>query len=95
MKINMRKCWVYNCGLINYQAAWNWQKNLQQERTVDRALNDVLILLEHPPVYTLGTGSSLEFVKFDLDRANYDIYRIDRGVKLPTIVPVKLLGIQF
>ncbi|MBD1941168.1 lipoyl(octanoyl) transferase, partial [Coleofasciculus sp. FACHB-712] len=48
-----------------YSAAWDWQRSLVSERINDPSLADALILLEHPPVYTLGQGASLEFLKFD------------------------------
>lgn len=88
----MRECWVYNCGLLNYQAAWDWQKKLQQERIADRGVNDVLILLEHPPVYTLGTGASLEFVNFDYTGSQSEIHRIDRGGEVTYHCPGQIVG---
>jgi lipoyl(octanoyl) transferase len=70
---------IYNCGVIPYLEAWNWQKSLQQERMEDPTLNDVLILVEHPAVYTLGEGATLDNIKFDLADPNYAVYRIERG----------------
>ncbi len=74
-----RKCLLYNCGEIDYQSAWIWQKSLQQERIKDPEIADALVMLEHPPVYTLGTGSSLEFLKFDHLETEYELYRVERG----------------
>ena len=74
-----RKCLLYNCGEIDYQSAWIWQKSLQQERIKDPEIADALVILEHPPVYTLGTGSSLEFLKFDHLETEYELYRVERG----------------
>jgi lipoyl(octanoyl) transferase len=88
----MRECWVYHGGLVNYQEAWDWQKSLRAERMANQTLNDVLILLEHPPVYTLGTGSSLEFVKFDYTAANYEIHRIERGGEVTYHCPGQIVG---
>jgi lipoyl(octanoyl) transferase len=78
--------------LINYQQAWDWQKLLQQESMLDRSLNDVLILLEHPPVYTLGTGSSLEFVKFDPVGSEYEMHRSERGGEVTYHCPGQIVG---
>jgi lipoyl(octanoyl) transferase len=88
----MRECLVYNCDLIKYQEAWDWQKSLQQERIQDRSLKDVLILLEHPPVYTLGTGSSLEFIKFDPIASEYELYRSERGGEVTYHCPGQIVG---
>ena len=38
---------------IPYAEAWTLQKQLQEERIAERQ-GDVLLLLEHSPVYTLG-----------------------------------------
>jgi lipoyl(octanoyl) transferase len=74
-----RECSLYNCGKIDYQTAWIWQKSLQKERMIDPDKSDALVILEHPPVYTLGTGSSLEFLKFDHQETEYELYRVERG----------------
>lgn len=55
------------------------QRDLVARRIENFNLKDVLILLEHPAVYTLGTGAKLDFIKFDLDRSDYEVYRIERG----------------
>jgi lipoyl(octanoyl) transferase len=76
---NKRECLLYNCGEIDYQTAWIWQKSLQQERIRDPNIADALVMLEHPSVYTLGTGSSLDFLKFDHLETEYELYRVERG----------------
>lgn len=40
---------------------------------------DTLIILQHHPVYTLGTGSSEEYLNFDIKNAPHDVYRTERG----------------
>jgi lipoyl(octanoyl) transferase len=79
LSVKKRECLVYNCGEIDYQTAWIWQKSLQQERITNPDLTDALVILEHLPVYTLGTGSSLEFLKFDHLETEYELYRVERG----------------
>ncbi len=74
----MNEIWVYKLGLTPYQRAWDLQKQWQQKLIADPHHPDVLLLLEHPPVYTLGTGSSLEFIKFGAD-AGYELHRSERG----------------
>lgn len=41
--------------------------------------SDTLILLQHPPVYTMGTGSSEDYLNFELKNAPFDVYRTERG----------------
>lgn len=47
-----------------YQRAWDLQHALADARRRDMEVPDALVLLEHEPVYTLGTASSLEHVLF-------------------------------
>jgi lipoyl(octanoyl) transferase len=86
-----RECLLYNCGEIDYQTAWIWQKSLQQERIKDAKIADALVILEHPPVYTLGTGSSLEFLKFDHLETEYELYRVERGGEVTYHCPGQLV----
>jgi len=87
-----RRCWLFNQEIVDYKVAWEWQRSLLAERRDDPSLEDVLILLEHPPVYTLGTGSSLNFIKFDLDKSDYQVYRIERGGEVTYHCPGQLVG---
>jgi lipoyl(octanoyl) transferase len=90
--ISFHECYLYNFEIVDYQTAWTWQKALQQERTIDANLPDVLILLEHPAVYTLGTGASLEFLKFDPEQAEYELYRVERGGEVTYHCPGQIVG---
>lgn len=87
-----RRCLLYNQGLIPYPIAWDWQKKLLQERINKPDLEDVLILLSHPPIYTLGQGASLEFLKFDLDKNAEKVYRVERGGEVTYHCPGQLVG---
>ncbi|MBW4623828.1 MAG: lipoyl(octanoyl) transferase LipB [Cyanosarcina radialis HA8281-LM2] len=58
------QCWLYDRPQMPYAEALEWQRSLVRSRLQDPQLDDVLILLEHPPVYTLGQGASLDFLKF-------------------------------
>ena len=87
-----RECLLYNCGKIDYQTAWIWQKSLQQERIKDVTIPDALMILEHSPVYTLGTGSSLEFLKFDHLETEYELYRVERGGEVTYHCPGQLVA---
>jgi lipoyl(octanoyl) transferase len=86
----MNEVQVYKLGLTPYQTAWDLQKQWQQKLIADSSHPDVLMLLEHPPVYTLGTGSSLEFVKFDVD-AGYELHRSERGGEVTYHCPGQLV----
>lgn len=38
-----------------------------------------LTLLQHPPVYTLGSGATLDHLKFDPDHPPHPLFRVERG----------------
>ena len=76
-----RPCWLYQLGLVDYQKAWDWQRQLVCDRIHNPQLPDTLLLLEHPPVYTLGQGASLDFLKFNPDQSDYALHRIEREVE--------------
>lgn len=70
--------------LIPYDQAWSWQKQRVAElcaaaADADCDTRDTVFLLQHPPVYTLGAGSSEEHVKFDLQQPPHPLYRTERG----------------
>ena len=60
--------------------AWLWQKDLVAERCSVRELaEDTLLLLQHPPVYTLGAGSTTDHLRFDPASPPHPLYRTERG----------------
>lgn len=69
--------------LVPYGKAWDWQKKIVREKKalIEKKEDclDTLIILQHLPVYTLGTGSSEEYLNFDIKDAPYDVYRTERG----------------
>jgi lipoyl(octanoyl) transferase len=79
-----RTCLLYQCDRpMPYLEIWQWQKQLVAERKQAKRdgkyLPDALILVEHPAVYTLGQGSSLEFLKFNPEDPHIECHRIERG----------------
>ena len=40
-------------GLLDYEQAWQWQRQLHAQRVAGE-IDDTALLLEHPPVYTAG-----------------------------------------
>src|SRR4028119_633 len=87
-----RQCLLDNQGLVPYAVAWAQQRSLVTERIKDPSLDDVLLLLEHPPVYTLGQGATLEFVKFDPTQEPWEVHRVERGGEVTYHCPGQLVG---
>ncbi|XP_042405638.1 octanoyltransferase LIP2p, chloroplastic-like [Zingiber officinale] len=80
-----RRCKYFDMHkqVVPYTEAWSWQKSIVARRQTlarkDEDNSDMLLVLQHPPVYTLGTGSSEEHLNFDIQDSPYDVYRTERG----------------
>jgi lipoyl(octanoyl) transferase len=68
-------------GVVPYREAWDLQRHLVAERNAER-IPDTLVLLEHPPVYTLGRRARHDHVLLserDRATAGIDLVEVDRG----------------
>lgn len=63
-----------------------------EARIANPDLSDLLILLEHPPVYTLGTGSDVKFIKFNHANTDWELHRTERGGEVTYHCPGQLVG---
>lgn len=92
--IGDRRCRLIVRGCVPYAEAWEWQRSLVERRvqTPDLDIDDVLLLLEHPPTYTLGTGSTTEYLLFDRDRPDVTLYRTERGGEVTYHCPGQVVG---
>ncbi|CAK4081787.1 unnamed protein product [Aphanomyces euteiches] len=73
-------CLVHRLGRVRYRDAWDWQQRLIKERFKDSTLKSTCLILQHPRVYTLGRGASLENVKFDpTATSDFELIKVDRG----------------
>jgi lipoyl(octanoyl) transferase len=87
----MRYCIIRDRDLVDYQIAWDYQQLLVTERLNNPQLNDILILLEHPPVYTLGRGATEDFLQFDRANSDWQVYRVERGGEVTYHCPNQLV----
>lgn len=74
-------CAAIYAGKLPYEAAWALQRRLAAARAADR-IPDVLLLLEHPHTYTLGSAGKLEHLLWtpaQLAERGIALYRVDRG----------------
>ncbi|MDB9313174.1 lipoyl(octanoyl) transferase LipB [Spirulina sp. CS-785/01] len=92
MEKRKHRCWIQVMGLVPYLTAWEKQRSLLTSKLHDPTLEDVLLLLEHPPVYTLGTGSTPEHLKFDPETQPYELHRTERGGEVTYHCPGQLVG---
>jgi len=80
-------------GRLDYMPAWKLQKRLA-ERVVSTG-QDVLLLLEHPPTYTLGLrGSEANMLasRESLVREGAEVINVDRGGDVTFHGPGQLVG---
>eukprot|EP00466_Bigelowiella_natans_P012361 jgi/Bigna1/128934/aug1.7_g3642 len=76
---------------IDYGVAWDWQKEIIRQRVKKEADEDMLLVLQHPQVYTLGRGSSTEHVKFDPENSEIKLYRTERGGEVTCHAPGQIV----
>jgi lipoyl(octanoyl) transferase len=87
-------CHCHWLGLIHYQAAWDLQKTLAERRGQGQSA-DTLLLLEHPPTYTLGAcGDETHLLVGSevLARQGVTLVRVDRGGDITFHGPGQLVG---
>ncbi len=83
-------------GRVDYRQAWAWQRHLVARRgDAGDDGRDVLLVVEHPPTYTLGTRADPANVLLDDDalaRAGIDLVPIDRGGDVTYHGPGQVVG---
>ncbi len=88
-----RHCTVHRLGLVDYQEAWALQRQLGEACRERGELH--LLLLEHPPTYTLGARGRQEHLLLNeaaLARLGAAVYRVDRGGDITFHGPGQLVG---
>ncbi|HYK83652.1 MAG TPA: lipoyl(octanoyl) transferase LipB [Gemmatimonadales bacterium] len=80
---------VVRAGCVPYGAALAWQRALAQARIEGRLAHDVLLLLEHPPVVTLGrTARAAHLLRAD----GVAVFEVERGGDVTYHGPGQLVG---
>jgi len=90
----MDPVWVVRCGQVPYGEARDAQKRLERARQADD-IPDVLLLLEHPPVYTKGRRSEPGELPMGEDwyvMQGIEIADTDRGGRVTYHGPGQLVG---
>jgi lipoyl(octanoyl) transferase len=89
-----RLAWVVTPGMVPYGAAYAVMHDLAERRAVGE-IPDVLIILEHPPVYTAGRRTDpahLLLAEADIERQGAELHRVDRGGSVTFHGPGQLVG---
>jgi len=76
-----RRGYILNLGLMDYRKAWDLQHDLWSRR-VEGELPDLLLLLEHPHVFTLGRRGNRSHLIVSpevLEAMKIPIFHVERG----------------
>lgn len=91
----VRELWVVRLGRMGYSEALELQRSVAQDRISGVIPQDVLLLVEHPPVVTLGRStkqknviSSPEF----LASRGVELFEVERGGDVTFHGPGQLVG---
>ncbi len=88
------KGYIIDLGLMDYGKAWDLQRDLWQKR-VNGDLPDLLLILEHPHVITLGRRGNRSFLVAsdkELERMSVPIYHVERGGDVTYHGPGQMVG---
>jgi lipoic acid synthetase len=88
----LRSRWL---GRLPYEEAWDLQRAIHEGRVEGRTADDYLLLLEHPPVYTVGrfaTGGSMLISEPQAAALGAELFRVDRGGDVTFHGPGQLVG---
>jgi lipoyl(octanoyl) transferase len=81
-------------GIVDYREAWDLQRRLVDLRRTGE-VGDLLLLLEHPAVYTMGKRTDRAHLLFDdteRARRGIDLVEVDRGGDITYHGPGQLVG---
>lgn len=90
----MKTCYSVDVGLMGYAEAWELQKRVVAARKVG-AIEDVLLLCEHPHVITLGRNGKRENLLASeqvLRQKGVEFHATDRGGDITYHGPGQLVG---
>ena len=90
----MRAGWLVECGRLPYGDAWALQRALLAARQADQ-IADTLLLLEHPPVITIGRAghaANILIPRETLAARGFEVFEIERGGDVTYHGPGQLLG---
>ena len=90
----MKSALVVDLGIVEYGAAWEFQRRLVAARKAD-AIPDVLLLCEHPHVITLGRNGKLANLRAPenvLRQMGVSFFETNRGGDITYHGPGQLVG---
>ncbi|MGH8950538.1 MAG: lipoyl synthase [Acidimicrobiia bacterium] len=85
----LRTRWL---GRLAYTEAWDLQRAIHEGKVVGRTSDDYLLLLEHPPVFTIGRNGDGSNLLVDRVGLGAEVHHVDRGGDITFHGPGQLVG---
>ncbi len=87
--MTLRTRWL---GRLPYTEAWDLQRAIHEGKVVGRTRDDYLLLLEHPPVFTIGRNGDGSNLLVDRVGLGVEVHHVDRGGDITFHGPGQLVG---
>jgi len=90
-----RELWIVSLGTVPYEEALELQRELARERISGAIPQDMLLLLEHPPVVTLGRSAKSKNLVASADflaSRGVELFEVERGGDVTFHGPGQLVG---
>jgi lipoate-protein ligase B len=90
-----RRLMVQDLGHRRYSEVLELQRELCRQRIAGHISDDILLLVEHEPVVTLGRGTrtaSMPLPAVELERHGIDVFEVERGGDVTYHGPGQLVG---
>jgi lipoyl synthase len=79
-------------GRLPYTEGWDLQRAIHEGKVVGRTSDDYLLLLEHPPVFTVGRNGDGSNLLVDRAGLGAEVHDVDRGGDITFHGPGQLVG---
>jgi lipoic acid synthetase len=92
LSARLRARWL---GRLPYAEAWDLQRGIHEGRVRGRTADDYLLLVEHPPVFTIGRNgdpANLLADRSTVGAAGAEVFDVDRGGDITFHGPGQLVG---
>jgi len=90
-----RELWTASLGRVPYAEALELQRHIARDRITGALAQDVLLLVEHPPVVTLGRASKEKHLISSpafLESKGVELFEVERGGDVTFHGPGQLVG---
>jgi len=90
-----RELWTASLGRVPYAEALELQRHIARDRITGAVAQDVLLLVEHPPVVTLGRASKQKHLISSpafLESKGVELFEVERGGDVTFHGPGQLVG---